>query len=873
MADSDAIASSFARTLRMAPQKRRWRWLRVVLYTLLVLVLLVCALVLGWVLWLRAAEKAALPQLDGTIRLPGISAPVTVRRDAHGVPHIEAATQDDLFMAQGYVTAQDRLWQMDIYRRNANGELAEILGPALVKHDRMQRVLGFRRAAEHIYAGLSADEKHRLDEYARGMNLYIEQHQNNLPGEFRMLMYKPKPWQGADSLSVGTMMIDMLDTHWDVKVERERIRAKLNNPQLEAELYPVGSWRDRPPTGQVVDWSKPQAAPAPTGDEDEDTAVAAGPSGAKARDLVGVAGVRAEARTLRGSTEARTLRGSTEARILRGAAAENDEPVRAGMSALRAELGWGDCDGCAPGSNNWVISGKHTASGRPLLSNDMHLPIQVPNIWFMAEMKAPGYHAAGVTLPGIPGVIAGHNEHVAWGFTALYADVQDVYAEKLDGKGNYQAADGSWKPLAVDHETIAVRDAKDVTMDVDSTDHGPIVTPIIPDETQPLALKWTLYDPALHELPIYEMNTASNWTEFSAALANWCWPTQNVVYADDQGHIAYHAAGRVPLRPAGLEGVPIADNAHEWQGYIPFGGMPNALDPPSGFLATANSRVTTDKSPYPLSLEWIDPYRAERIYKLLQGRDGLAPKDMLAVQTDIYSEVDQELGHRFAYAIDHAGNVDDRLKKAADLMRSWDGRLTTDSAAASIVERARQQLWPLILEPKLGKLMEEYRWAEKDFAEEEIVMHGTGEWMPPGYKTWDDVLAEAVRRGMDKGKAPADLGKWTYGSWHIVIAEHPLAGVAPLVTRVAQTGPAPQSGDVTTVKQVGRSFGPSQRFTMDWSDVDGSTENIVLGESGNPYSPYFRDQWKDWLGGTTFAMPFSDAAIAGQTVHTMTLEP
>lgn len=235
--------------------------------------------------------------------------------------------------------------------------------------------------------------------------------------------------------------------------------------------------------------------------------------------------------------------------------------------------------------------------------------------------------------------------------------------------------------------------------------------------------------------------------------------------------------------------------------------------------------------------------------------------------------MDQELGHRFAYAIDHASNADDRLKKAADLMRSWDGRLTTDSVAASIVERARQQFWPLILEPKLGRLTEEYRWAEKDFAEEEIVMHGTGEWMPPGYRTWDDVLAEAVRRGMDKGKAPADLSKWTYGSWHIVIAEHPLAGVVPLVTRVAQTGPAPQSGDVTTVKQVGRSFGPSQRLTMDWSDVDGSTENIVLGESGNPYSPYFRDQWKDWLGGTTFDLPFSDAAIAGQTVHTMTLTP
>ena len=824
----------------MAPQKR-WRWLRIVLYALTALVLLLMLLVFCWALWLRAAEKASLPQLDGAIRLPGLSAPVTVRHDAHGVPYIQAANQDDLFTAQGYVTAQDRLWQMDLYRRNANGELAEILGPALVKHDTMQRILGFRRVAERIYASVDADDRRRLDDYARGVNLYIQQHQNNLPGEFRMLMYKPKPWRGADSLSVATMMIDMLDTHWDIKVERERIRARLNNPQLEAELYPVGSWRDHPPTGDVIDWSKPQPSHTEAG-KGNDTASAIGrPS-------------------------------------------ENGQPVFAGMRVLESELGLPGPRDFAAGSNNWVISGKHTASGLPLLSNDMHLPIQTPNIWFMAELNAPAapleggtqlaVHTEGVTLPGIPGVIAGHNDHVAWGFTALYADVQDVYVEKLDGKGHYLAPDGSWQALTTDREIVHVRGAKDVTVDVQSTDHGPIVTPIIPGETRPLALRWTLYDPSLHGLPIFAMDTASNWTEFSAALANWDWPTQNLVYADDQGHIAYRAVGKVPLRPAGLQAVPISDKGHEWAGYIPFADMPNAFDPPSGFLATANSRVTTDKSPYPLSLEWIDPYRVERIYKSLQDRDGLTPKDMLAVQTDIYSEVDQELGHRFAYAIDHAGNVDDRLRKAADLMRSWDGRLTTDSAAASIVDRARQQFWPLILDSKLGKkLTAEYRWGEKDFAEEQIIMNGTGEWMPPGYKNWDDVLAEAVRRGMDKGRAPADVSTWAYGSWHIVIAEHPLAALFPLITRVAQTGPAPQSGDETTVKQVGRSFGPSQRFTMDFRNVDNSTENIVLGESGNPYSPYFRDQWDDWLNGRTFAMPFSDAAVAAKTAHTLTLQP
>ena len=416
-----------------------------------------------------------------------------------------------------------------------------------------------------------------------------------------------------------------------------------------------------------------------------------------------------------------------------------------------------------------------------------------------------------------------------------------------------------------------------MVVDVQSTAHGPLLNPLLAASDPPTAFKWTLYDPTLNTLPIYEMNTASNWAEFSAALARWCWPTQNLVYADDQGHIAYQAIGRIPLRPGGISSTPIRDGAHEWQDYIPFEAMPSAVDPPSGFLATANARVTTDKSPYPLTGEWGDPYRIERIYKSLDGRDHLTPADSLATQTDIYSEVDQEMGHRFAYAIDHTpgpdGNGDSALRQAADLIRSWDGRLTTDSAAASVVTETRAALWPMILEPKLGKLAGDYHWGESAFAEEEIVMNAKPEWLPSGYKDWNALLTAAVRKAMRDGRAPTDVTQWTYGSWHVVDIEHPFASFLPLITRVAGTGPQPQSGDGTTVKQVGRDFGPSQRFTMDWSNIDGSTENIVLGESSNPFSPYFRDQWNDWYNGTTFALPFTPATVAAQTTHTLRLLP
>ncbi len=529
---------------------------------------------------------------------------------------------------------------------------------------------------------------------------------------------------------------------------------------------------------------------------------------------------------------------------------------------MLALLGLPTCDGCAAGSNNWVIDGRHTASGKPLLSNDMHLGLSVPDIWYMADLSAPGFHAAGVTLPGMPFVIAGHNEHVAWGFTALYADVQDLYVEKLDGKGNYQDLDAAWKPLAVDHEIIHVRLGKDVQFDVQSTAHGPLLNPIFTRRSRPIALKWTLFDPTLNALPLYEMNTASNWTEFSAALSTWSWPTQNVVYSDDQGHIAYQAVGR-RFRFETSPGVWLACPSRtlgrsNGRDYIPFDQMPNAFDPPSGFLATANSRVTSDKFPDP-SDAGMGRSLSHRAH--LQNSAKAATSSSPPTCSPFRPTFTAKWTRRSAIVSPTPSTTPpaptSRLQKAADLMRSWDGRLTTDSAAASIVTQTRKALWPLILKPKLGKIAEEYQWSESNFAEEEIVMHANPDWLPKGYKNWDALLTEAVRQGMKNGKAPADVAQWNYGSWHVVDIEHPLAGFLPLIGRMAGTGAQPLSGDTTTVKQVGRDFGPSQRFTMDWSNIDGSTENIVLGESGNPLSPYFRDQWNDYYGGTTFALPFT----------------
>jgi len=839
---------------------RARRWLRRSLWALAGVAAVLLLLAGSGLFWLHHAMSVSLPQLDGAEQIPGLSAPVTVRRDSHGVPHIEAASLDDLLLAQGYITAQDRLWQMDMMRRNAAGELSEILGPSLLEHDEAQRVFQFRSVSQRIYHNLSEVDRNRYEQYAKGVNLFIEQHRGHLPAEFRLLHYRPSPWSGSDAVLILTSMVETLDTHFDAKLSRERIANELHNPRLEADLYPTGSWRDQPPKAVVADMTQPHPAP-PSSDEDDDR---------------------------------------TQTRLT--SPYQPFEDTR----ALRQILGLPACDGCAAGSNEWVISGKHTASGKPLLSNDMHLDLSVPNIWYMADLKAPGLHVAGVTLPGTPLITAGHNDHVAWGYTALYADVQDVYVEKLDGKGNYAGPHGEWLPLAHSPEVIHVRYGKDVKLDVQLTAHGPLLNPLFKKETRPIALHWTLYDPALASVPIFAMNAAANWQQFSAALGAWCWPTLNLVYADDGGHIAYHAIGKVPLRPAGLVGLPIQDAQHEWQGYIPFDEMPFSVDPPSGLLATANSRVTPNDTKFPLTLEWPEPYRAERIYMDLRGRDNLKREDMLSVETDLYSAVDQELAHRLAYAIDQVAQtaqtaqtpqssqatpaaqagktgsqapaVDARLKRAADILRSWDGRMSIDSPAASIVYRARQAFRQLILEPKLGSDWQAYDWAESNFALEEILMHGSSSatpsaWLPSNYKDWDALLTDAVRKGLETGKAPADLTKWTYGSWHVVDLEHPLYQLLPVVKGWSGTGEQPLSGDTTTIKQVGRAFGPSQRFTMDWSDPDASTEDIVLGESGDPLSPWYRDQWPAWYGGTTFPLPFSPAAVASQTTHTLQLVP
>lgn len=813
-----------ASNLVVAPHQKQRRSL---LWRILGFAILAVLSLIGVIgIWLLYIARSAFPELDGTVYMSGLSAAVRVTRDAHGVPTIDAATLDDLFFAQGYVTAQDRLFQMDLLRRAASGELSEIVGDVALKHDRQQRILGLRATAEKGLQTATSDDREQFGAYARGVNAYIESHRDRLPLEFRILRYSPRPWTIQDSLVIAYQMIETLSTTPESALTREKILAKLG-PELTADLYVNTSSRDHPPTAPIPNFEPPPSADpgAPTG------AVS----------------------------------------LLVSKSAEH-EPSWFDPAFSQQPFGLG--------SNNWVVSGMHTVSGKPLLSNDMHLGHQMPNLWYEAHLHAVDFDVAGVTLPGYPYVIVGHNRRVAWGFTNIGPTVQDAFVETINASGQYLTPDG-WKQPEVRREMIHVKNKSDVTLDVVQTRHGPIVTELAPGETRNIALRWTLYDGVRN--PFFHVDSAQSWDQFRQAFSEFDAPGQNVVYADIDGNIGYQATGKVPLRASGDGSLPAngSDNAHEWTGYIPFDKLPSIFNPPSGIIGTANGRIAPDKYPYSISVEWEAPWRTDRIYRVLSSGRKFSASDMLALQTDIYSELDRVTAEKLVRSIDHAKTASEKARKAADILRQWSGRMDADSAAPTIVSRSRMELKRMLLEPKLGAASENaddfplswksYHWMMETVWLDNVLTQQPARWLPPNYATYDDLLTAALEEAVKK--SPADLNSWKWGPEQSVTIQNRILGQIPVLKKFTGPGENPQSGSGSTVKAAGRDYGPSERFTADLSNLDASTLNTVTGESGNFLSPYYMDQWQAWYTGYTFTLPFSKTAVGSSATHRLMLEP
>ncbi len=858
--------------------------LRILYYSVCVLLV---ALIAG-IWWLYLIAHSALPQLDGSIAVPGISSKVRVVRDERGVPTIEAATLEDLFFAQGYVTAQDRLWQMDIMRRAAAGELSEVIGEDTVKMDREQRILGLRQAAEAAEKNISARDRAYFGAYARGVNTFLESHRDRLSLEFRLLKYTPRPWTVTDSLLVGARMVQDLNHYsYERALTREKVLAKLG-PQLTADLYVNSSWRDRTP-GDVRRIDQEPAAN--SGDEDDDDDEEVDPEGGNGRLISALPS------DLR-SPDFRSTRVSEV--FVESRASSSGKTAETPVAPL-ADLE--EADVFRPGSNNWVVSGQHTVSGKPLLSNDMHLNHQMPNLWFEAHLKMSSgtsaiasatttgnFDVAGVTLPGIPFVIVGHNQRIGWGFTNVGPTVEDDYIEEFNANGQYKTPAG-WREAQHRQETIHVKGKPDVTFDVVTTRHGPIITELIPGETRKIALRWTLQDG--EGLVFFDVDSAQNWDEFRKAFSTFGAPGQNVMYGDVDGHIGYQSTGRVPIRVAGDGSLPVSgsDDAHEWKGWIPFDQMPHVYDPPGGILATANGRIAPDGYKYSISTDWDAPWRTDRIYRVLESGKKFAPADMLALQMDVSSTYDRFCADKFVYAVDHAASASDRAKRAVEILRDWDGRMSADSAAPTIETKARQELARLLLEPKLGAAVDapasgpaseatfgnlswrSYRWGMSSVWLENVLTKQPARWLPPGYSDYGGLLTAAVENAVKQKEVPSDLGQWKWGKNYPVEINHLVLSQLPVIGRFTGPGLHPLSGSTYTVKAVGRGFGPSERLTWNFANFDESTLNVVTGESGIFLSPHYMDQWAAWYRGSTFAFPFSKAAVEQHRAHEMTLEP
>jgi penicillin G amidase len=774
-------------------------------------------------------------QTSRTISMSGLQGRITVRRDERGIPYIEATTDADLYFAQGYVTATDRLWQMDVMRRTARGELSEILGAgpnnAALDQDKQHRTLGYAQEVDAELAQASPQTRALLDAYARGVNAYIDSlDTKSMPPEFQILQYKPKPWTPADSLLPVKLFAEALSTTWRLDVMREAL-ASLPADKL-AGLMPETS-----PLDVLV-------------------------VGKDTRNL----------KTSRSNQIGLPFPKELLADLARDQDVASQALERIGLYA----------EGLAA-SNNWVVSGKHTASGKPLLANDPHLAASAPSIWHMVHLSAPGLRVAGVTAPGLPGVVIGHNDRIAWGFTNVGPDVQDLYIEKFDPANprRYMTPQG-WKDAEVREEEIRVRkgfgssEADIVSFDVTITRHGPI---ILERDSKSYALHWTALDPKANNADsTYLVSHARNWKEFTQALRSFTAPTQNIVYADVDGHIGYYAAGVIPIRKSGDGSVPYngATDDGEWTGWIPFDKLPHVYDPPNGIIVTANQRIVGTDYPYFLTHSWAQPYRARRIWDLLNQKPKLTIEDFRTIQGDVYSIGLASFAHDSAKILKPASPSDDqKLRASVDALEKWDGEVKADSSVAPLAFQMRAAFRNRILTAALGPdLLKVYGWANFEATLDRLLSEQPKEWLPKEFNSYADLLRASYNdaRQVLTRNMGADESKWKWGEMQKVRFNHPLAA-APLIGLQFAIPPFPQNGVGSLGATVNVGSNVSMRFIADPSDWDKTQHGITLGESGVPANPHWKDQLDDWRNVTPRAFPFTRAAVEAATKETLILEP
>lgn len=733
--------------------RRRFNALRVINLSIAVLLVGIVA-ALYWFVW------RALPQTAGEITTP-VSGTASIVRDSLGVPHVSAPSWQDALFLQGYVIAQDRLWQMDAMRRLASGELSEVVGQAALETDRDTRRLRLPQMAEAQEKKLTPEAREAFGAYARGVNFYLETHRDRLPVEFSILRYEPRPWRIRDTVLIGLHMERMLTTSWQEELRKLHMLAKGDREKV-SYLYP-------PRTGLEV----------------------------------------------------------------------------------------------APGSNGWVIAGTHTASGKPILANDPHLEQSLPSIWYMVHLKADGLNVTGVALPGVPGVIVGHNDRIAWGVTNLEFDMQDLYREQIDLQTGRFAFRGQAEPLQLESTPIAVKGTKSAEVINMITRHGSV---IVSDGGQSYALQW-LVPGAFGEVDFafLAIDRARNWEEFNAALKRHAGPPQNFVYGDVDGNIGYHVAGEIPLRSAACNGTVPTDGANgvcEWVGVIPYEELPQVYNPPSGIIVTANQNPFPENYKHPVAGGFAPPYRAKQIRARLESKEKWTAEQIIGVQKDVYASFFDFLADQAVKAAQKRPPSKEQMKQAIAALKEWNGQMEKGQAAPLIAVLLYGELRKSLSEtaaPGVG----EYVSRSASPVIERVLRE-----RPPGwFLDYDQWLLDSIEKAIAEGEKSqgSNVARWDYGQYIALTVDSPVLGKFPVIGKYFNVGPVPMSGSSFSIKQVSGKVTPSFRMVVDFANLDGSLANIPIGQSAHFLSRHYKDQWDNYYNGRSFPMQF-DKVIAEDTL-------
>lgn len=795
-----------------------------------------------------ALTHRPLPKRKGSLHLQGLHDAVEIITDSYGVPHVYAQSEEDMYFAQGYLHAQERLWQMEVNRRLGSGRLSEIFGPIAVETDRFCRRLGLHRASASEVARLSKHDKGTLEAYARGVNAFINSHRTNLPLEFTILRLQPEAWQITDSIQWSKMMGWNLGGNWETELIRAELVARLGierASRLEAGYDP----------------SHPLIVPP------------------------GVA-----------------YQGINLGML------EQYEQVKA-LSGF----------GTLGGSNNWVVDGTKTHSGFPILCNDPHLGQAAPSIWYECHLVAGDIDVVGASFPGTPGVVIGHNQHIAWGVTNAISDVQDLYIEKFHpSDSSLYEYQGQWEMAQLVREEIVVKGAETVVEEVRITRHGPILTTMAApnysnaahngtsggqsEQTEwPMALRWTGLEQCNIISSIQKLAHATNWNEFRDALHDWDVPPQNIIYGDHAGNIGYVMAGAIPIRAKGQALLPSPGwtGEYEWTGYIPFEELPQTYNPAQHFIATANNRVIDDSYPYYITNEWLNGYRAQRIRDLLTRKDKLTTLDMANIQSDQYSIPASEI-------VPHMLRISAStpLERAAlDNVRAWGYVLSPDSTAATIYSLFLRKLETIVFQALLGEdetlhlrylgvganvLASTNGYASRSrpllirLLNERDNAWFSDSAVPNGPRAWDAALSSAFQATIEElcQRFGDDIAQWQYGKTHKMSYNHTLGAARPL-DRLFNRGPFPVGGDIDTVN-MGATLPdkpevvvtvPSYRQIVDLSDLSNSLSVHAPGQSGHPASKHYDDFIPLWLAVEHHPMLYAREMIEEQAEGGLQLLP